>query len=113
MLPLLINNLKNGEVTELSDCSQNWDYLDVEDAAEALIALGENGHSGEIYNLARGDNKTLREYVVVAEEKFAKQGGLVRYGERINPFISLRPSVAKLKEHTGWSPKIDFLELVK
>lgn len=108
MLPDLINSLARGEKVYLTDCSQYWDYLEVEDAAEALIALAEKGNSGEIYNVANGAYRPLREYVELMR-KFSK-GGQIVYGDKATPYISLRPSIDKINTHTGWKPKHQFLD---
>lgn len=112
MLPDLFSALKGGHDFHLSSGRQNWDYLDVHDAAEALIALAEKGHSNEIYNIANGNYKPLKEYT---EELKTLIGGTgqIYYGEDSNPFISLQPSVAKIHTHTGWRPKRSFEESVR
>lgn len=62
MLPALYKSLKRGKDFALSSCRQNWDYLDVHHAADALVALAEHGKSGEIYNIANGQYRELKEY---------------------------------------------------
>ncbi len=109
MLPDLITKLQNREEITLSDCTQNWDYLDVRDAAEALVCLGEKGISGEIYNIANGDYRALRDYVEFANQKFADGNGRIQYGAKAEPYISLSPDVSKLKS-LGWTPVYRFLE---
>lgn len=109
MFPDLIMKLKNNQDIRLSSCEQNWDYLHVRDAANAIIALGEKGHSGEIYNIANGDYKPLKEFVEAAKKHFSYEGNLT-YGEKADPFISLSPDVSKIKKHTGWNPVIGFDE---
>ena len=108
MLPDLIRKLSNGETVQLSDCSQNWDYLDAGDAAECIIALGERGHSGEIYNIANGDYKPLKKFVEIMEQQFSK-GGQVIYGKKADPFVTLEPSVDKTMQHTNWKARLEFL----
>ncbi len=112
MLPDLYRAMKRGEDFHLSSCAQNWDYLDVYDAARALIALAERGINGEIYNIARGDYRPLREYTERLK-KAVSSGGEILYGEDPEPFISLQPSVEKLKKHTGWSPERSFFDSLK
>lgn len=109
LLPDLISALQQGKNMRLSDCTQNWDFLDVEDAARAILALGEYGHDGEIYNIANGDYRPLKEFVDAVINKY-NQGGKVLYGEKANPYISLQPSVEKIRVHTGWKPQKSFLE---
>ncbi len=107
MLPDLLRKLSKNEEVKLSSCEQNWDYLHVKDAAEAIIALGEKGHSGEIYNIANGDYKPLKDYVLEAKETLNSKS-IIDFGAKANPFVSLQPDVSKIKEHTGWQPTIEF-----
>ncbi len=109
MLPDLISKLAVGEKISLSDCTQNWDYLDAGDAAEAIILLGEKGCSGEIYNIARGDYRPLREFVLEMIDRYGS-AETVRFGGRANPYISLSPDTTKIKTDTGWKPIIGFLQ---
>jgi len=107
MLPDLIAKLKKNEEIHLSSCRQMWDYLEAVDAADAFIAIGEKGHDGEIYNVANGDFHELRWFTEEMKRKLNSSSELI-YGEDPDPFVSLQPSVKKLREHTGWSPKIPF-----
>ena len=114
MLPHLIGELKKYSDISLSSCRQNWDYLYAEDAADAFIALGERGRNGEIYNVANGDYRPLKEYVVTARDYF-KSESKITYGEDPDPFVSLQPSVEKIRNDTGWEPEVSFekgLELI-
>ena len=101
----ICNSIKNKEEPHVTADLQNWDYLDAGDCAEALIALGEYGKSGEIYNIARGDYRPLREYI----EKLAGDA-VVHYDKTAEAIVSLQPSIDKIKSDTGWSPKISFGE---
>lgn len=107
MLTDLVRKLKAGEQISLSSGRQNWDYLDAGDAAECIIALYERGHDGEIYNIANGDYKTLREFVEEAKSIIAPSA-TVCYGEDPSPYVSLQPSVEKTKRDTGWAPTVSF-----
>lgn len=112
MLPDLFDALKAGREMVLSSCEQNWDYLDVHDAASALIALGEKGCPGEIYNIAHGDFRPLREYTEQLRLMVAPEVR-IKYGAAPNPFITLQPSVNKLKDDTGWTPRFSFEDSIK
>lgn len=107
MLPDLFHSLKDGKEMSLSSCMQNWDYLDVYDAADALIALGEKGDSGEIYNIASGKYRPLREYTERVREIILPNANIC-YGADPDPFISLQPSVKKIMKDTGWKPVRSF-----
>ncbi|MBE6015720.1 MAG: NAD-dependent epimerase/dehydratase [Lachnospiraceae bacterium] len=108
MLPALICAMKKGEVFSLSSCKQNWDYLEVRDAANALIALAEKGRNGEIYNIAHGEYRKLMEFTEVVRRAYPQ--GKIIYGKDAEPFVSLQPSVKKIVTDTGWIPKYAFEE---
>ncbi len=107
MLPGLYHALKDGKEFKLSSCRQNWDYLDVYDAAEALLALAERGHAGEIYNIANGNYKPLRKYTEELRQN-VNPTGMIIYGEDPDPFVSLQPSIVKIQRDTGWKPMRSF-----
>ena len=109
MLSYLRSALEKGEVPHLSSCEQYWDYLDVRDAAKALICVAEKGGDNEIYNLASGDIRPLKEFTRIIGKR-VNPGIAIDYAEADpeKPLLSLRPSVEKLKRDTGWKPEIPF-----
>ena len=107
LLPDIIKMLKNAEIPHISAATQYWDYLDAGDCAEAIIALAEKGRSGEIYNIANGDYHPLKYFMEILRERYAPDINIV-YGELPNPCVTLRPSVKKIQEHTGWEPVVRF-----
>jgi nucleoside-diphosphate-sugar epimerase len=50
-----------GETVRLADANLRRDVLDVRDAAEGIVLLGERGVAGEAYNLCSGAARSLRE----------------------------------------------------
>ncbi len=111
MLPDLYHNLKEGKEMSLSSCRQNWDYLDVYDAADAIIALaGDNVKEG-IYNIAKGEYKPLREFTEELRMMISPDTKIT-YGNDPEPFVSLQPNVDKLKA-LGWSPKRSFADSIR
>ncbi len=109
MLPALYHAMKEDRVFRLSSCRQNWDYLDVYDAAEALLALAYKGRVGEIYNIANGDYRPLKECTEELRRLLNPDGKII-YGDDPDPFVSLQPSVEKIKADTGWKAKRSFAE---
>jgi len=84
------------------------DLLDVRDVVQAYVALLQHGVPGEAYNVSRGEGVTLREL-------FTRLAELV--GVRVEPVTDpalmrsgdiryLVGDAAKLKQATGWSPRI-------
>lgn len=108
MLPALVKSLReNKDFQMATDGRQNWDYLYVSDGAEALIALLEKGKTGEIYNIAHGNYRMMREFVGLVE-KFVGNTACVVYDETNISLYSLQASSEKLKRDTGWLPQVEF-----
>ena len=112
MLPDLINALQNGQDFILSAATQNWDYLYSSDGAEALIALGEKGYNGEIYNVASGEYRPLKCFTEEVREIISSNGKL-QYGKKGGDATSLQPSIIKICNDTGWKPKIKFKDGIR
>lgn len=108
MLPALVKSLRENKYFQMAtDGRQNWDYLYVSDGAEALIALMEKGKNGEIYNIANGTYRPMREFVELAKD-FVGSNACVVYDEMSASLYSLQPSTEKIKRDTGWLPQIEF-----
>ena len=110
MLPDLLKALKKNEKFELSSAKQMWDYLYATECAEALIALSEYGHDGEVYNIANGNYRSLRDYVEIVRNVINSKSEIV-YGK--NPGQSLKASVEKIYRDTGWSAGMDFADGIR
>lgn len=109
MLSDLINALTDGNSFSLSAATQYWDYLYSSDCAEALVALGERGCPGEIYNIANGDCRPLREFTEIIRSVVDSSRTLC-YGEAPGVVYSLMVKADKIKADTGWEPVVDFAE---
>lgn len=109
MLPALVRALHAGQSFALSSSgAQNWDYLYAADAADALYALAERGRAGEIYNIAHGSYRPLRDFIAEAQCAIAPHVS-ISYGTGAGNF-SLQPSVEKIRRDTGWCATTDFAD---
>ncbi|MDD5349095.1 MAG: NAD(P)-dependent oxidoreductase [Chthoniobacteraceae bacterium] len=112
LIPSLLRALMRGEAMPLSDCSQYWNYLYVDDAARALETLAEPEWEDGIYNVAGGISAPLKDFVMNVCARFrnaaAPRFGAVPHGPR-GP-LSLRPSVEKIMKNTGWRESTSFAE---
>lgn len=113
MLPDLIAALVAGEDFPLSAATQYWDYLYSSDCAEALVALGEYGRQGEIYNIANGDCRPLKEFTEAVRSVAAPSRSLSYGAKPAGTIYSLMVKAEKLKRDTGWKPKIEFAEGIR
>jgi nucleoside-diphosphate-sugar epimerase len=91
------------------------DLLDVRDVIRAYVALLQHGVPGQAYNVARGEGVTLREL-------FTRLAELV--GVRVEPVTDptlmrssdiqyLVGNAGKLKQATGWSPRISLEQTLR
>lgn len=112
LIPSLIRSYRLEEEIRLSSCRQCWDFLYSEDAARAIIAIGERGINGNIYNIANGEYKPLKEFVICLKKLLGSKSSIF-FGDDPNPFVSLQPSVTKITRDTGWLPLISFEEGIR
>lgn len=86
------------------------DFLDVRDVADAYLTLLERGKAGEIYNIASGRGRSLRQVF----DLLAEQVGVSAMAEvdptlvRTGDIPHLVGDPAKLLAQTGWTPTIPF-----
>ncbi len=109
LLSYLINSLEAGEVPQLSNCENMWDFLYITDCTATLKLLAEHQEASGIYNLSYGDPKPLKNYVELVRDLVAP-GIELRFGARSSDITRtywLEPSINKIKE-LGFKPNIKF-----
>lgn len=111
VMSTLIKMLHN-EKTSFTPAEQIWDYLYSEDAAEYLLLLAKKGHDGEIYVLANGTARPLKEYIKIMQKVTQAEGepgiGEIPYGN--NQVMHLEANISKTIEDTGYTPETSFYE---
>jgi len=95
---------------KLDACDQKWDFLYVDDAADALLALATRPGLSGTFDIASGERVVLRDAVYKAAG-YAKLrarggvGGLIHFGPRQGQ--TMPPADTRwLRLHTGWSPQV-------
>jgi GDP-4-dehydro-6-deoxy-D-mannose reductase len=86
------------------------DFIDVRDAARALVLLSRRGGSGDVYNIAIGESRSISEGLRRLIQLSGRDVELA-----IDPEQAARPGVAdsrgdstRLRVETGWSPAFSF-----
>lgn len=101
---------------ELSDCTQLWNFLYIDDAGRGIADLAECPaklmDSDGIYNLAGPVDETgpLRGFVEQIYELCGRKGSFI-YGIRpanAEGTVNLIPDISKMKVTVGWEPEIRF-----
>lgn len=102
---------REGGQMKLGECTQQWNFLYIEDAVSALLALLTEGKAG-IYNIASEDTRPLRSYIEEMYELCGRKGSF-RYGERpqnAEGAADLMPDIRRILTETGWRPETTFSE---
>lgn len=110
---VLISNILNrlsGKKMEFSKGEQVWDFLYMDDIANALFMLAQKGINNKIYPIASGKSKKLKEYIKIMCDKLDEDVndviGKRPYGE--NQVMHLEADISELKQDTGWEPNVEF-----
>jgi nucleoside-diphosphate-sugar epimerase len=104
-----------GRQPELTKCEQIWDYLYCDDAARALIAIGERGKNGKAYPLGSGNPRRLSEYIEsirdIVNPEIVLQFGKKDYYPHQPMFLCA--DISELTADTGWKPEVMFEEGIR
>jgi GDP-4-dehydro-6-deoxy-D-mannose reductase len=90
------------------------DWLDVSDVAEVYARLLTRGVPGEIYNLCSGETHSVREGLVRFLTLATREIEIVTDPDLLRPIDQpvLAGVNAKIRQATGWSPQVPFLEML-
>ncbi len=106
LIPYVINQFANGKTPQLTNCEQIWDYLHVEDAARAILAVICSGATG-VMNLGSGRATSLKNIIKIISKEFDNM--YANYGSvpyRPDQVMHLESDISRIKNLTGWSPMI-------
>lgn len=85
------------------------DFIHIEDAVEAFIALAKKGYPGEIYNVASGNATNIETLIEMLAEKTGYDDFHIdAKGEQKQDFSEA--IIDKITQQTGWTPKISISE---
>jgi UDP-glucose 4-epimerase len=112
LLPATIVKLLAGERPSLTLGEQRWDYLYLEDAAEAIYraALSEQAHG--VFNLGSGESESIRNIIERLRDLIDPALPL-GFGETPYPedqLMHLETSIERLRAATGWTPQVNLDE---
>lgn len=110
IISTLVRELPQGKTVSLSACRHQWNFMYIEDAAEAVYRLHKSGGEGGIVNIASRDTRVLRDFV---EEIHGIAGGrgALEYGSFVQAkegALSVRPDTEKLNRLLGGNWKESF-----
>lgn len=115
MIMSCIENMLKNEPCKLTQAIQMWDYLYIDDAINALMYLCGKSCADGAYNFGSGDCRPLRDYIEELKQILNSNSkllyGAIPYSDA--GMVSIHPSIKKLVNETGWSPKVNFEEGIK
>lgn len=110
-----IEKMKKNETLELTECIQDWDYVYIKDVANALRLFSEKNADSGIYNIASGNVRKLRDFVMELKEILHSDSeirfGAVPYGPE--GVVNLCPIVDKIQNQLGWKAETGFSKGIK
>lgn len=121
IISTLVRELPQDKTVALSACRHRWNFMDIEDAAGAVVELYRcsGGHEGEthVVNVASGDTRVLREFVEEIHSLCGGKGSL-EYGSFVQAkegALSICPVVEQLRILTGgtWQEQVSFADGIR
>jgi UDP-glucose 4-epimerase len=110
MIMSIIRQLQRGEDPSCTLGKQIWDYLYSEDAARAMLLMGEKGIDGKTYCLGSGEALPLCQYIDMIRNVINPNAeinfGAIPYGE--NQVMNLSADISELKRDLEFEPQVDF-----
>jgi UDP-glucose 4-epimerase len=107
LLPYLTRALLEGKRPAVTAAEQRWDYIHVEDVANAVVASLDSGASGT-FNLGSGMARPLRQIIGMVRD-FVDPGLEIGFGEvpyRPDQVMHLEADISTLSGATGWRPRV-------
>jgi UDP-glucose 4-epimerase len=113
-IPFLIDSFLDNKQPSLTKCEQLWDYLYIDDAVEAIVALVAHKSEG-FFNLGSGKATPLKD-IVEHIKKLTKSHADPLYGDveyRDDQVMHLQASIEKISQQTNWTPAVDIYDGLK
>lgn len=110
MVVSMMKKMLKNEPCPLTQAIQMWDFLYLDDAMDALLALIREDKASGIYNFASGDTRRLKDYIEEMK-RVLKSDSILEYGAVPYPetgMVSIMADISKLKKTTGWKAKTPF-----
>ena len=116
LLSTCVNTFLSGGVMEMGACTQDWNFMYIDDAGRAVAMLCEYQKSlmeqGCVYNLGGPMDETgpLKHFVETVYEMCGRKWSCV-YGVRkpnAEGVVNLIPDLTKMKRVIGWEPRVRF-----
>lgn len=109
MVVSVLRSMIENAPCKLTECTQLWDFLFIDDAVRGVIALLNNKTANGVYNIGYGESHELR-YFIELMYKAVNSSSELQFGAVPYPLtgkVNINPDVTKLKQ-IGWKPIVCF-----
>lgn len=104
-----IEKMRKNEAIELRQGELYWNYIYVDDVAEALWCLANKQGVKGIFNIASKDNRKLKDYIIELREIVGSESCLkCEVLDRCHDSQGIRPNIDKLVSTLEWLPNTSF-----
>lgn len=109
-IPSLFRSIYRGSQIEITKCEQLWDYLYVDDAAEAFLEIAKLERAAGVINLGSGRTVKLSDVAAKVSELADPKHKLVFGGRDYakNQVMHLEADITKIQKLTGWNVRVPF-----
>lgn len=115
----VIRKIFNGQVPDLSEGYQNYDFIYIDDVSNAFYLIGERGIDGTNYIIGSGIVKPLKEYIQIVGDianSYIHSNIKLGFGN-INTNAVFLPEycfdISQLEKDTGFTPCVSFEEGIR
>ena len=107
LIPAVIEKLQARLRPSLTSGVQNWDYLYVEDAVEAIYRVAVTPSAQGVYNLASGETHSVREIAERLRDMIdpSLPLGFGEIPQDLNAACNLQADITRLCKATDWVPQ--------
>jgi UDP-glucose 4-epimerase len=109
LIPSLIKQMAAGIAPKMTQGEQKWDYLFIDDCADAILAAAVSDATG-VFNLCSGEAIRVRDIAEAIRDQVAPRldltFGEIPYGP--GQIMHLQGNRTRLSAATGWAPKVSF-----
>ena len=108
VLPDIIAWLRKGNILRLGNIEAKRDYVYVSDVADALVALADYRGAYDVFNIATGESRSVRDLVAVLERVLGSRISVETDPTKLRPVErqNLLADVTVARTELGWRPTV-------
>jgi nucleoside-diphosphate-sugar epimerase len=112
LIPEMLNKILFGNEVQVKDIDPKRDYLYIDDFINAICSITEVKTDFEVYNVGYGKSYSVEDIIKLAQRIANKEEMeiIVKGERRKNEIMDVVADIKKLKDQTGWEPKVSLAE---